>query len=91
MMIEKLMQVQGHETKNHMDAHKKLEEHILLLAQYFSKITKEEEILFNITENRPNNNKNAAKREEWKKIIEESKNTLDKESTSQEKHNKEVL
>ncbi|XP_057746493.1 uncharacterized protein LOC130965749 [Arachis stenosperma] len=90
-MIKKLMEVQVHETKNHMDAYKKLEEHILLLAHHFSKTTKKGEIPFNITENRPNNNENATKREEWKKIIEESKKILDKESTSQEKHNKEVL
>ncbi|KAL4397295.1 hypothetical protein AHAS_Ahas01G0177600 [Arachis hypogaea] len=43
------------------------------------------------TEDKLTNNEDAARKEGWKKIIEESKKTLDEENTSQEKHNKEFL
>ena len=79
-------------TKNQEISIRRIERQIAQLVKHFVEMgEKRLNTLSRATEDKPTNNEDAAKKEGWKRIIEESKKTLDKESTSQEKHNKEFL
>ncbi|KAL4356874.1 hypothetical protein AHAS_Ahas09G0130300 [Arachis hypogaea] len=71
---------------------KGIEEQIAQLVKYFAEMGEKKSNTFLKTiEDKPTDNEDATKKEGWKRIIEDNEKTLDKGSTSQEKHNKEFF
>ncbi|KAL4393994.1 hypothetical protein AHAS_Ahas02G0107600 [Arachis hypogaea] len=92
ILIERMMKHQEETTRNQEMLIKGIEEQIAQLAKYFAEMGEKKSNTFLKTiEDKPTDNKDATKKEGWKRIIEDNEKTLDKGSTSQEKHNKEFF